>query len=434
MTGWKARLVTVAIVVGVSCTPDASLVPARGEQGGDTTASDTTGTDTTSTDTTAVQRAALTVVAEVSPGPDATLAEQLGFGDVLPGATVTARREFSTRAESGTTDDAGTVTFTELLPGTYQISVLRILTEEERGLLGPADADVDAFGGGRTTTLSPPATETAVSARATRRGSLVISEIFPTTWIGDGFYRFGGFIEIYNNADTTIFLDGKLVGNGPTFFADAPNHDRPCSLTQQWQADADGLWTPRLWRLPGTGQQYPLAPGETAVLATDAVDHRDVDPRWPDLSNAEFEFFSHADVDNPAAGNITQVGTPAFSDVLGHGPWFSSNAIWFLADTTDVDDLPAVQPPNFSVPIPRIPRNKILDVVTFMLLPQTYIEFGTVLCEVLISPVFDTGPAFWMDNGTFMSIRRKPLGNVLLRSGSTVSDFEVIDPPTPGRP
>jgi hypothetical protein len=31
-----------------------------------------------------------------------------------------------------------------------------------------------------------------------------------------------------------------------------------------------------------------------------------------------------------------------------------------------------------------------------------------------------------------MSFRRKPLGSVLLRSGSTANDFEIVGAPTPG--
>jgi hypothetical protein len=46
--------------------------------------------------------------------------------------------------------------------------------------------------------------------------------------------------------------------------------------------------------------------------------------------------------------------------------------------------------------------------------------------------VFDAGPAWIMDPAVFMSVRRKALGTVLLRSGSTVNDFEIIAAPTPG--
>jgi hypothetical protein len=64
------------------------------------------------------------------------------------------------------------------------------------------------------------------------------------------------------------------------------------------------------------------------------------------------------------------------------------------------------------------------------LLASSYVDLA--LCQVLINQVFDTGPAFYMDNATFMSIRRHPLGSVLLRSRSTLSDFEIVSTPTPG--
>jgi hypothetical protein len=271
-----------------------------------------------------------------------------------------------------------------------------------------------------------------VTARATRRGSLVISELFPSSWLGDRHYYFGGFVEVYNNSDTTIYLDGKLFGYGPFFNVDAPQYDRPCSLTQQWQADPEGLWAGIVWRLPGTGRQYPLAPREAAVLAADAVDHTLVDPRWPDLSGARFEFLGAADVDNPAAANLTIVGTPYATDLLGHGP-YGWSGIKFIADTVDVASLPTVQPPNYRVPIPRIPREKILDVVYFENYPAFWEEYPQfVLCPVLISPVFDAGPAFWYDEVAFVSWRRRAAGPFLLRSGSTVNDFEIIAAPTPG--
>jgi hypothetical protein len=421
-----ARMAVLLLPAAVACTSDVTLVPARTP---DTTGTDTTGTDTTGTDTTVVQRATLTVTTSVDP-QDAALATQLGWtGGVIAGATVTARRPFL--EATGTTDSLGQVRFANLLPGVWTVSVLRVLTAAERALLPPAQADLTAFGGGRDVTLAPPTTALAVTARATRRGSLVISEKFPATWLGNQSYLLGTYLEIYNNSDTTIFLDRKLFGWGPFFMVDYPQYDRPCSLTQQWQADPDGLWSVGLWRFPGTGQQYPLAPGEAAVLATDAVDHSVVDPRWPNLSTARFEFIGPSDVDNPAAANMTLVFTP-WSDPLGHGPMFDSDGILFIAKDLDIDTLPTVQPPNFRLPIPRVPRAAILDVVSFMIIPSFYEQYGFQLCPILINPVFDAGPWFVVDPAVFMSLRRRALGTVLLRSGSTVNDFEIISAPTPG--
>ena len=417
-----ACLAVLLLPAALACTSDVTLVPAR--------TPDTTGTDTTGTDTTVVQRAALTVTGLVDP-QDAAIATQLGWtGGLLPGATVSARRGFATLTD--TTDSLGQVRFADILPGTYQVSILRVLTDAERVLLAPEQADLNAFGGGRDVTLAPPATAVAITARATRRGSLVISEKFPATWLGNDSYLFGTYVELYNNSDTTIFLDRKLFGRGPYFLRDAPEYDRPCSVTQQWQADPDGLWSTALYRLPGTGRQYPLAPGEAAVLATDAVDHRLVDPRWPNLSTARFEFLGPADVDNPAAANITLAAPSPFDDILGHGPRFDGDGILFIANDLDITSLPTVQPLNYTVPIPRVPRAEILDVVTFMNVPSFYERYGFQLCPVLINPVLDAGPAFLIDGAIFMSLRRRALGTVLLRSGSTVNDFAIAPRPTPG--
>jgi hypothetical protein len=409
----------------LACTADVVLVPAQ-----PSATDDSTGTDTTGTDTTIVQRTTLAVTASVDP-QDGAIAAQLGWtGGILAGATVTARRGFTTLTD--TTDAVGQATFAQILPGTYQVAVLRALTDAERALLAPGDAGVTAFGGGVQVAVAPPATAVTVTTRATRRGSLVISEKFPATWLGDRSYEFGTYIELYNNSDTTIYLDRKLFGRGPYFHRDAPEYDLPCSLTQQWQTDPDGLWSPSLFRLPGTGQQYPLAPGEAAVLATDAVDHSLVDARWPDLSGARFEFLGPADVDNPAAANILYAITSPFGDPLGHGATFGGTGILFIANDLDVSTLPMVQPPNYEVPIPRVPRAAILDVVMLMAVPSFYERYGFQLCQLIINPVFDAGPAFIEDAAVFMSIRRKAAGSLLLRSGSTLNDFEIIAAPTPG--
>jgi hypothetical protein len=241
-------------------------------------------------------------------------------------------------------------------------------------------------------------------------------------------------LEVYNNSDTTIYLDGKLLGTGPFWAVEYPEYDRPCSVTQQWQADSNGLWTPMVYRFPGGGRQFPLVAGETAVVATDAVNHSVVDPRWPDLSYARFEFIGPADADNPAAANMELLETE-WSDAFGHGWWFAGGGIFFLADSVDLATLPRVTPPNYGTAIPRIPRNKILDVATLWFTPEFYGQYGFQLCDVLISPVFDAGPAFVVDasRGLYSIVRIAAGAMTLQVSRSTVSDFVIVSSPTPGR-
>ncbi len=51
-----------------------------------------------------------------------------------------------------------------------------------------------------------------------------------------------------------------------------------CDRVIIFEIQPDGVWTHRLYEFLGSGTDYLLAPGETAVLATDAVDHGQIHP------------------------------------------------------------------------------------------------------------------------------------------------------------
>ncbi len=272
------------------------------------------------------------------------------------------------------------------------------------------------FAGGGVVTLRAPERTVALNASAGRRGSLVISEIF-FTWpfINDNVYFNATYIELYNNSDTTIYLDGKLVGRGPFWFWDFGDTQRgffPCSLTQQWQNDSLGLWSPELLRLPGSGTQYPLAPGAAAVIATDAIDHSTVDSRLPNLANARFESIGSADVDNPSVPNATIV-VQEFLTFLGRGIIFSNTlgTIYFVADTVDLTTVPWMRPGQYNNSIPRIPRQAILDVFSSKATRRiTDGVGGAKYCENFINEVFDLQEGRFADGDDFYAIARKSLG------------------------
>jgi hypothetical protein len=416
------------LVLALACTAEVLLVPASESDANDSLPG---ATDTTGTDTTVARRATLYLTVRVATA-DTAIARLLGWTDgVIAGATVKGFRIVGGQALDATTDAQGRASFPDILEGIYRVSVSRPLSGAERALLGPEHADKVIFSGAELIPVSAPSSAVELAATIKARAPLVISEVFPATWTGSETYRQGTFLEVYNNSDTTIYLDGKLFGIGPFFDRNAPEYDRPCSVTQQWQADSNGLWTPLVYRFPGGGREYPLAAGEAAVLATDAVNHRVVDPRWPDLSSARFEFIGPADVDNPAAANM-QLLESEFSDPAGHG-WRFGSATYFVADYVDLATLPRVTPPNYRTAIPRIPRDKILDVVTLRSVPEFYEQYGFQLCDVQISPVFDAGPAFLLDPGEVYSVVRLVAGATVQVSRSTVSDFVVVPSPTPGR-
>jgi len=146
-----------------------------------------------------------------------------------------------------------------------------------------------------------------------KAGGLVLKEIYYTgskTEGGSSYYS-DQFHEIYNNSDELVYLDGICIGltypigSTPTEFVkdDGSLMDRiPCNF--------------QTLMFPGTGQQYPLEPRTSVVLAMDAIDHK-TDPVGNPLSpvnlaGAQFEAFIEAagkDTDAPQATNMIVIYT-----------------------------------------------------------------------------------------------------------------------------
>jgi hypothetical protein len=329
--------------------------------------------------------------------------------------------------------------------------VIRILTAAEVAALGNGNEDVNAFGGGATLKVEAPGPDTAVAAVAGRRGSLVISEVFTASPFKGEHYRFANYVELYNNSDTTIYLDGKLLGKGPGYGRDysmSPNNPVSCGEGEPFQNDPDGMWSVFFYAFPGSGREHPLGPGGTAVIATDAIDHGFFDARLPNLSFADFEFIGTNDLDNPSVPNMLDVGAKQDGAILGHGMLFGSNPdlILFVADTVNLSAVPRARMPGSvsDVLAARIPRDRILDVFASTQTPATEAagESAGYLarpCPTLINPVFDRLRAQLIgDNLGYTGIARRlfttlPNGRaVLLRTRSSANDFIGETPLTPG--
>ncbi|MDD4828472.1 MAG: hypothetical protein PHR97_07435, partial [Bacteroidales bacterium] len=73
------------------------------------------------------------------------------------------------------------------------------------------------------------------------------------------------FLELYNNSDGIQYLDSLCIG------ALAPVNST--TSNNPWAGrDVLGLFQ-MTWMIPGDGDDYPLAPGESVVLAFNAIDH-----------------------------------------------------------------------------------------------------------------------------------------------------------------
>ncbi len=127
-----------------------------------------------------------------------------------------------------------------------------------------------------------------ITLAGTKASALVFKEIhYNASKTLDGkSYLKDTFLEIYNNSEQTVFLDGICLG-------DALSHSK-----FDFSSKSDKLGTKNasdyifigtfVWRIPGSGKEYPLAPGESVIIAASAMDHTTV-ANTVDLSGAEFE-------------------------------------------------------------------------------------------------------------------------------------------------
>ncbi len=289
---------------------------------------------------------------------DSTLARALGWSEGVPDAEVFLNRigdEFDPITLR--TDSTGTAMLETMLHGQYRIAAIRVLREDETSPTGDV---VRAFGDGLKVY---PAVLVELMLRMDQAGSLLISEMQ-----GDGrftpdaqysSYKWFHFFELYNNSDTTIYLDGMLWGQAFGIYRDYAPY--PCAVTEQWRTDPSGVCAMCLHRFPGTGSQYPLLPAQIALVALDAADHSMVHPNLPDLSAADFELKGTADADNPDVPNLIQVGTR--SSFSGHGLGVLEPYPYFIAESLDLGALQRRVDPFGGAEWLNIPAGSLLDVV-----------------------------------------------------------------------
>ena len=277
------------------------------------------GTDTIGT----IRRATLTVQVTVDPA-DAAVATALGISPSQPAQlTVQAVRGGASTEPPRTavTDQTGRARFEGLLEGQYTLSVERTLDDAMRAALPESDRDITAFGGGGSLRVAPGESSTSISVVAGRRGSLVISEIWPyRPNTAAGPYIDGTYLELYNNSDSTVYLDGVLFGILPGVsrnIGDVPPNPDFCAIYESIRDDASALPLRTLVQIPGSGTEHPVPPGGAVLIAQDAINHREFAPTAIDLSSAAFEAIGDArDVDNPAVPDLIRL-TP----LTGIGPF-----------------------------------------------------------------------------------------------------------------
>ena len=371
------------------------------------------------------------VVAELAPA-----AQALGWsGAAVPAATVVAEyasAEASQSPVTATTDASGITRFSDLRAGRYTIRVSRSLAPAEQSRAGASLGDMDGLAGIATIALSASGADSVdVELRGTGGSSLVFSEIFGSDPLlgNGGVYYYGNYLKIYNQADTTVQLAGKLWFSSLPGYIEGTNYG--CSTFAATQKDPAGLWANFVYRFPPTAR--PLNPGESATIATDAIDHRQIKnaPGFFDLSRAEFEFRGNSDADNPLAQDMLDVGPqPFIGDGHGWRPTGGRTVIG-LAASLDLAPLPThtyAFLPSAATLI-RIPKEALLDVVQWKPTDATYTS-PYVDCASSVPTEIDAAEARQVINFTdTLSMHRRvsrslPTGRAILqRTRNSAADW-----------
>lgn len=359
------------------------------------------------------------VVQFVADSEDTPSAQALGWQTAIPEVDLTLRPEDTTKgaAQQFRGNSQGSLTLANLSPGRYSAFATRWLTPAERGRL-PGGDDAVGFVARATVDLAAPGIRTLLMP-ASRRRSLVISE-----WafnVHD--YQFGGFLELHNNADTTVYLDGMIVAQGFNRDYDYPLSG--CAENSPYTNDPNGIWTRFFQQFPGSGRDHPVPAGGTVVVATDAIDHRPLSEAGIDLRSADFEFGGHLDADNPAVPNLVEVGLRV--DPFGHGLVFPGlSTVTVVARALSVAQLERA---HFAeADYARIPRDAILDVLSL----RSRFDAGFPPCPRLVNNRFDRAESYVRGTDEieerFYSVSRRAIpppgpGLVLQHSRSGVADL-----------
>lgn len=381
---------------------------------------------TSCTSPTEVQRFTLTV--QVAPPQDFP-------ASVASGVRVSLRNADNNTTDTASTDTQGKAIFANILPGKYEVSAARSLTAEAAQMLTGRAQAVQLSASSSSATYTAPQTVN-LTLQVAGVGGLVIKEVYypASRTPSGGDYSSDQFVEIYNNSADTIFTDGLCIAD----VHGASGLINPNQQATPFKDDQNNVYLNSVWRIPGTGRQYPLAPGRSIIIAQDGVNHRGdptLNPNSPvDMSTADWETFNqrddNRDIDFPNVPNLERLyftgGFDWLLAVFGPGVVIFRTDNFAALERTPIPGAAATIQPRI-----KIPRTLVIDAVE-ALRDASSADFKRI-------PNFlDAGFTFATNIYTSESVRRKVQstvnGRAVLQDGNNSGqDFQLLTRPTPRR-
>ena len=332
------------------------------------------------------------------------------------------------------TDVAGMVTVEALVPGIYDIITnWEMSGREYKALLKDPEAVDDKarviVGVSLMNQRIFQAQDMVIDLSAAVVKGLMISKVYysGTKDQMDRNYGTDSYIEIFNNSDEVVYIDGKYLGLAESVSPAAyPANENP-----------DSIYMRQICQFPGTGADYPVQPGGSIVVAArSARDHRESALNTVDLSHADFEVKVMEGSGNPDVpmlpiiSNSTKIQT---LNLLSGGP----NAVVLFETDEDVLSWPEVyqRGKTSGEMFRRIHKSVVIDGVECLKKPaQTDPDVNTKRLQAEIDAGYITITAINGNNHESVDrkVSRYENGRYYLTdTNNSSADFVVCTDPTP---
>lgn len=264
-------------------------------------------------------------------------------GNPAKNAAVSLKNSATGDVITGTTDANGELKFAAVLPGQYTINASLTLSQQQYfDTFGITTSKPEVFfnGGQENATINANVSSTTITLSSGTVGDFVIKQYYyagSNTTQGASFRDH--FIEIYNNSNEVLYADGlyiaTLEGNTnstlTSYTLPTGQYDWSQSTGNSIgsAANTDFVYASNVIKVPGTGTQYPVQPGESIVIAQTAINHKapytnnngvNVGIQNPaltvDLSTADFEtYLGDYEISNGGTPYVYDIQNPAVPDM-----------------------------------------------------------------------------------------------------------------------
>ena len=176
------------------------------------------------------------------------------------------------------------VTIPSLEEGKYNLVAKGNISFIKNGVAGTTDFEVNS----NNVELTEKSTAVKMVVSSFKaEGGFVFSEICTTGTLTpqNKNYNNDAYFIITNNSDVVLYADSVALIES--------QYQSGSSGMQPWDPDVRPYAIPAgtVFMIPGSGTDHPVAPGESIIIANNAMDHRTANENSYDLSKADFEVY-----------------------------------------------------------------------------------------------------------------------------------------------